>query len=402
MIETTRIRVDMWRAPAESAFARVQPQLNAMDNAARQSLSWIYTLIFSAVRQATAYEKSGQLIAAEKKWLEVAVATAAAEDSLAIVKAAQAGKPDEAFAVLVPYLELEGQASAMLAEVAQRSTGEAGGIGDAVGAVNAVLAVESIVDALALVAAGKGGLQQAVDLAKQLGASTDAAQTQERVRAFFTLLLKTAPILARAESTLAAARMDIAFCGAAEKGGAPVRPATVQALARGYASAASAGKSYFQALVGIDEASSAAFSFIEPSWATAAMGTQLAAGFSAKESDLERIIALAAGAEAYLSAAALQNKYCALGYKSGVIGRRAALTAQIEAAREGALIAAAAVKSATGILPRRIVTEFNQGEELREGSDDDNIEALSAYWRASFAAELVAELTRVPTMTMTP
>jgi hypothetical protein len=148
--------------------------------------------------------------------------------------------------------------------------------------------------------------------------------------------------------------------------------------------------------VGLDDASSAAFSFLEPGWATASMGTQLAAGFSAKESDLERIIALAAGAEAYLSAAALQNKYYALEYKSGVIGRRAALTAQLTAAREGALVAAAAVKAATGVVPQRIVTEFNQAEELREGSDDDKIDALSAYWRASFAAELMAELTRVP------
>jgi uncharacterized protein len=397
LIETTRIRVDMWRATAESAFGRVQPQLNAMDNATRQSLSWIYTPIFSAVQQATAYEKSGQLIAAEKKWLEVAVATAAAEDSLAIVKAAQAGKLDEAFAVLVPYLELEAQATAMLAEVGQGLAGEGGAsAGDAVSAVNAVLSVESIVDALALVSAGKGGLQQAVDLAKQLETSTDAAQTQEKVRAFFMVLLKTAPVLARAESTLAAARMDIAFGGAAEQGGAAVQPTTLQALARGYASAASAGKSYFQALVGLDDASSAAFSFLEPGWATASMGTQLAAGFSAKESDLERIIALAAGAEAYLSAAALQNKYYALEYKSGVIGRRAALTAQLTAAREGALVAAAAVKAATGVVPQRIVTEFNQAEELREGSDDDKIDALSAYWRASFAAELMAELTRVP------
>jgi len=399
LIETTRIRVDMWRATAESAFSRVQPQLNAMDNATRQSLSWIYTPIFAAVQQATASEKSGQLIAAEKKWLEVAVATAAAEDSLAIVRAAQAGKLDEAFNVLVPYLELEGQATTMLAEVGQGLTG---GAGDAVSAVNAVLAVESIVDALALVAAGKNGLQQAVDTAKQLESSTDAAQSQEKVRAFFMLLLKTAPVLARAESTLAAARMDIAFGGAAEQGGAAVQTGTLQALARGYASAASAGKSYFQSLVGLDEASSSSFSFLEPRWATAAMGTQLAAGFSAKESDLERIIALAAGAEAYLSAAALQNKYYALEYKNGVIGRRAALTAQIAAAREGALIAAASVKAATGLLPQRIVTEFNQAEELREGSDDDKIEALSAYWRASFAAELMAELTRTPATTTTP
>lgn len=390
LIETTRIRVDMWRAAAEAGFARVQPQLNAMDNGTRQSLAWIYTPIFSAVQQATASEKAGQLIAAEKKWMEVAVATAAAEDSLAIVAAAKAGKLDDAFNVLVPYLELEEQATAMLSELGEGL----GGATDAVSSVNAVLAVESVVDALALVNAGKGGLQLAVDTAKQLETAPDAAASAEKVRAFFMIILKTAPVLARAESTLAAARMDIAFGGTAEKGGAAVTSTRLQSVAKAYASAASAGKTYFQSLVGLDEAASSAFSFVEPSWATASMGTAMSAGFANTDTDIGRIIALAAGAEAWLSSSALQNKYYALEYKGGVIGRRPALTAQLAAARDNALIAAAAMRDATGVMPQRIVTEFTRAEELREGSDDDKIDALSAYWRASLAAGLMAELTR--------
>ena len=105
-----------------------------------------------------------------------------------------------------------------------------------------------------------------------------------------------------------------------------------------------------------------------------------------------QLLAVASGSHAYRSAAALQNKYYALGYKDGAIGRRVALTAQMSAAREAALAGVARVKAVTGRVPSRVVTEFNHAEQMREGSDDDKIAALSAYWRASFAAELAAEI----------
>jgi hypothetical protein len=264
---------------------------------------------------------------------------------------------------------------------------------DGVAAVNAILAAESVVDALALVAVGKTGLQAAVDTAKKLE-SQDAAASASTVRDFFVLLLKTAPVLARAESTLAAARMDTAFSGEAEHGGALVTSERLASVAKGYASAAAAGRAYFQALVGLTDESASTFAFAEPSWATASMGTTLAGAFADKGTDIERTIALAAGAKAYLSSAALQNKYYALEYRDGVIGRRAALTAQMDEARSSALSAAATLKASTGIMPSRVIIEFNQGEELREGSDDDKIHALSAYWRATFAASVYAELTR--------
>lgn len=393
LLETTKIRVDMWRSTAEAGFARVQPILSAMDEPTRAGLRWITSPIFGAVQQATAAESAGQTIAAEHKWMEVATATAAAEDSLAILAAANAGKLDDAFNVLVPYLELEDQAKAMLGELGE-SVGTAN---NTVGAVNAVLAAEGVVSALALVGAGKGGLASAVASIKQLETATTAQSIEannQRVRAFLMLLLKTAPVLARAEATLAAARMDIAFGGTSEQGGAPVHPERLASLAKAYASASAAGKAYFQAIVGLEESASGAFAFAEPRWATASMGTQLAADFAGRDGAVERVIALAAGAEGYLSSAALQNKYYALEYKQGVIARRPALTAQLAAARAGALAAAGDLQRLTGVLPSRVVTEFNYAEELREGSDDDKLDALAAYGRTAFAAELAAELGR--------
>jgi hypothetical protein len=41
-----------------------------------------------------------------------------------------------------------------------------------------------------------------------------------------------------------------------------------------------------------------------------------------------------------------------------------------------------------------VIAEFQHAEELREGPDLDKLAALSSYWRASFAAELVGELSR--------
>ena len=395
LTEALNIRVDMWRASAESGFARVQPVLNAMTPEVRESLTWLYAPIFQAVKAATAYEKAGQLHAAEQKWMEVMVATAAAEDELAIIEAARLGKLEEAFGVLMPYLELEEEAKTMMAEVGEALKSG----GTAVGTVNAVLAAESVVTALALVGAGKTGLQAAVNTIKQLEKG-EGADNSQRIQSFLLLLMKTAPVLARAESTLAGARMDLAFSSAAEQGGpAASSSSRLTSLARAYASGASAGKVYFQALVGLDDAASASFAFAEPAWATASAGADLAASFANKPDDVDHVLALAAGAQAFLSSAGLQNKYYALEYKNGVVGRASALTAELASARETALASSAEVQQLTGTVPTRIIAEFNRGEDMRGGSDDDKLEALNAYWRASFAADLLAELSRASVTT---
>ncbi len=387
MQQGTAIRVDMWRASAEAGFARVQPILAEMTPEARDALAWVYSPIFAAVRQAQIYERAGQLIAAEKKWMEVTIATAAAEDELAIVAAAQAGKLEDAFAVLAPYLELQDQASTMMDEVATTFASSS----NTVGAVNAVLAADAIVEALALLETGKAGLGAAVAGITRLEKGGSEADAQKAVTNFIMLLLKTAPVLARAEASLAAARMELAFA-TVETGGGPVRTDKLGSMARAYASAAAAGKAYFQALVGLDDESSAGFAFTEPVWATASSGAVFAANLADSPQPAVQLVAVASGAHAYLSSAALQNKYYALGYKDGAISRRVALTAEMAAAREAALAGVARVKKTAGRVPSRVITEFNFAEQLREGSDDDKIEALSAYWRASFAAELAAEL----------
>lgn len=387
MQQGTQIRVDMWRASAEAGFGRIQPVIQGLTPEAQQSLSWVFMPIFDQLKQAQAYENSGQLIAAERKWMEVTIATAAAEDELSILSSAQAGKLEDAFAVLVPYLGLQDQASTMMDEVANTFANNSG----TVGAVNAVLAADAVVEALALLDSGKTGLNLALNTFKKLEGGATEAQTRDAIGNFVILLLKTAPVLARAEASLASARMELAFA-TPETGGKAIRADKLPDLARAYASAASAGQAYFQALVGLDDASSASFAFVEPAWATASQGTMLAAGLADAPHPAVQLVAVASGAHAYLSSAALQNKYYALGYKDGAIGRRVALTAEMSAARETALAGVARVKATTGKVPSRVVTEFNFAEQLREGSDDDKIDALSAYWRASFAAELAAEL----------
>lgn len=387
VMQGTQIRVDMWRASAEAGFGRIQPVIQGLTPEAREALAWVFTPIFTEVKQAQAYERAGALIAAERKWMEVTVAVSAAEDELAILAAAQQGKLDEAFGVLAPYLELSEQANTMMEEVATTFAAS----NSTVGAVNAVLAADAIVDALALLESGKSGLAAAVANVQKLEQGGTEAQRGEAIQTFVILLLKTAPVLARAESALAAARIELAFA-TIETGGRPVRSDKLPSLAKAYASAAAAGRAYFQSLVGLDDASSPSFAFVEPAWATASSGTAIAGSLADSSAPAVQLVAVASGAHAYLESAALQNKYYALGYKDGAIQRRVALTAEMTAAREAALAAVARVKASTGRVPARVITEFNFGEQFREGSDDDKIDALSAYWRASFAAELAAEL----------
>lgn len=382
--EALGIRVDMWRASAESGFSRVQPQLNELSPELRDTLSWVYAPILTAVKAATTFEDAGQLLAAERKWFEATVATAAAEDELAILAAARDGKLEEAFAVLLPYLELESQANTMLEEVGEAlaSGGTAGG------AVNAVLAADSVIAGLALVGTGKDGLQVAVDTIKQLERGADAMNS-ERINAFVLVLVKTAPILARAEATLAAARMDLAFAEAVPGGGASVSLPKLTSLANAWAAAGAAGTSSFQSSAGLTD--TASFAFMEPAWAAAAEGPALAARFGSKPTDVDHVLALAAATQAYLSSSTLQNKYLGLGYSNGVVAQGAALTAQVAAAREQALSSAAEVAAITAV-PARLRVEFSRADQLLSGTDDDKVDALQAYWRASFAADLLAEL----------
>ncbi len=382
--EALGIRVDMWRASAESGFSRVQPQLNELSPELRDTLSWVYAPILTAVKAATTFEDAGQLLAAERKWFEATVATAAAEDELAILAAARDGKLEEAFAVLLPYLELEAQANTMLDEVGEAlaSGGTAGG------AVNAVLAADSVIAGLALVGTGKDGLQVAVDTIKQLERGADAMNS-ERINAFVLVLVKTAPILARAEATLAAARMDLAFAETIPGGGASVSLPKLTSLANAWAAAGAAGTSSFQSRAGLTD--TASFAFMEPAWAAAAEGPSLAARFGSKPTDVDHVLALAAATQAYLSSSTLQNKYLGLGYSNGVVAQGAALTAQVAAAREQALSSAAEVAAITAV-PARLRVEFSRADQLLSGTDDDKVDALQAYWRASFAADLLAEL----------
>ncbi len=387
LMSGAQVRVDQWRASAQAGFARIQPTLAAMTPEARNALAWVYTPIFTELKTAQSYEQTGQLIAAEAKWIEVTVATAAAEDELAIVAAAQAGKLEDAFNVLTPYLELQAQADALMTEVAAAFSTSS----NTVAAVNTVLAADSIVESLALLDAGKTGLETAVATIKRMEAGGTEAQGRQTISEFVILLLRSAPVLARAETKLASARMDIAFA-TTEAGGRNVHMDKLPNMARAYASAAAAGRAYVQSLLGIDDASSAGFAFQEPVWATASAGAGLAANLANQASPALQLLAVASGSHAYLSSSALQNKYYALAYKDGVIGRRVALTAQMSAARDAALAGVARVKATTGRVPSRVVIEFNLAEQMREGGDDDKISALSAYWRASFAAELAAEI----------
>jgi hypothetical protein len=187
---------------------------------------------------------------------------------------------------------------------------------------------------------------------------------------------------------LAAARMELAFEGEVDGGGAVVKGARLGGLARAYASAATAGRTSFQGLFGLTDESATSFAFVEPQWSMATAGASLASTWATRTTPVAQLFAVACGAHSYLAAAALQNKYYALGFKGGAVEKRASLTAQMTAAREAALVAVAHMKASTGKVPERVIAEFHHAEELREGPDGDKLLALSSYWRTSFAAAL--------------
>ena len=111
------------------------------------------------------------------------------------------------------------------------------------------------------------------------------------------------------------------------------------------------------------------------------------------------MIRLSAGVMSYMQGAALINKYYALGFsrdKDGtpVLTRRRALSSQLDLAKRAALTAAGEAKRRVGFIPAVARLTFEQAAALREGDDEDKLDALSAYWQSAFWSRLVIILPR--------
>jgi uncharacterized protein len=188
---------------------------------------------------------------------------------------------------------------------------------------------------------------------------------------------------------------------------APLASAVVERTMAGYASASGAVLEYFDAIIVDEVAKSEGVSkddaqyFIaqkEFDYYVARKQHQIAlAGADDKnKSDGFKLMRLGAGAEAFITGGKLVNKLYSLGGhydKEGnfSLENRRALSGQLELARTNAKEAASRSKTSAGFIPSHARLAYQQGNSLREGTDDDKINALAAYWMSAFWSELATQ-----------
>lgn len=176
--------------------------------------------------------------------------------------------------------------------------------------------------------------------------------------------------------------------------------------AAGFGSAAGATMAYFDALViepsaaqGIDpERARALFSQQELGYGIAQREVFMAERPppSIQNTNSANLLRMAAGIDAFLTAATLVNTYYSLGAKRGDEGltleHRKALSAQLDAARINARRAAARAKEHAGFVPVAARVAYQVAGVRREGDDEQKVEALRRYWESAQWSELAEHL----------
>ncbi len=186
------------------------------------------------------------------------------------------------------------------------------------------------------------------------------------------------------------------------------KPLDATALDRtvaGYASASSAVYAYFDALITDEVAKAQGIPTEEAQAIIASREFDYQLGRKANSlseytgksgvTDGVKLMRLAAASGAYLTGGKLVNKWYSLGGSFDKDGNvqlenRRALTAQLDLARKNAREAAARAKAAGGFVPTAARLAFQSANAQREGSDDDKLSALTAYWTSTFWSELAA------------
>ena len=177
-------------------------------------------------------------------------------------------------------------------------------------------------------------------------------------------------------------------------------------LTQAYRSAASANLAYFDSLV-IEPLSKSAglsadvarerFAQQDMSYALAWQATVRAMNMREAEGPA-RMIALAAAVNGFMGTSELIYKYYSLqastDERSGqlVLTYRKALTVHLDLARARAREAAGDAKRRLGYIPEATKAEYSLALALRDGDDEDKLNALTGFWMATFWSELALAL----------
>ncbi|MDX9719172.1 MAG: S16 family serine protease [Myxococcota bacterium] len=355
--------------------------------------------------QAENYEKNGLISAAYVTWVQLAFVVRLLQYEAEFSKAAIALDlaPIDTLITGLSAVDARVESLAMEAKVqAQKKT-----IG---GRVNAIYALTSYAQAYTYLRLASASLSEANNMFADFQSGKRNANDAKALAEFFTTLRRPILFYAGADAMVDVAK-EMMSLGAEEGTALQGDLSDAAALAKGLCSAAGANIAYFDSLV-TDEIARhyqltaevaqnvvGELEFDYPIIRFSSDYASYADHLFAEEKDSVAPFQLAFGVYAYIGASTLVNKYYSLGANmkddgSIDIGNVRALTYQLDSAKTRALQSAAQAKRELGFVPAAALRSYQLAVALREGSDQDKLSALEAFWYATFWSQIAIDFGR--------
>ena len=383
----------------EKWTARVEAEIAGLKNAVRdigqlaQRIQPLAAEADAAFARAKAFERSDFLGSAFESYVQAAVFAGMTKEAARFLKSASQNDLDAMVTQVQEAAAVKGLLSAMLGEAELQGKRETGG-----GQINTLRAYQSAVVADASVAVANGRFDTAAAILK---AQQEGKASQQQVGQVPDLLFEAVTYFSIAKTMLDVAEDQQDF-GTEEGQSPPIDLELIGRQAAAYGSAAGAVLGYLESLTiegeaeraGVDkQTAKAQFAANDEDYLIAMRASNIAG--VPREDANGNMLRLAAGSMAFLKGASLVNKYYSLGGRPDatgelVLSNRKALSAQLDLARQLAREAAAKAKQAVGFVPIASRMAYQLGVARREGSDEDKLMALEAFWEAAFWSELAA------------
>ena len=401
----TRVKAKLmsWQADLNGRTPGLDKRVETMRQEIKSYAVPILQQLNSQVVEANNFEKSGLEVAAYNRMVVSAMLFRMTMETVDVLEAMYKGDFAKVEERIVALSQVQTKADALGLELGINARKKTLG-----GLVNSVASYSMYALSYSLVNLGKGHYQRAHEIIDLINAKK-IPQTEAALNQMVSDLLKPVGYFAAAEAVLQAAREQMDF--APEEGAdITIDPTKFARLAKAFGSAAAAGIAYFDSTVVKSAAESSNVSlqqakdyFVQAdgNYLIAPMLADLAAAADRVVGDKPEaaLLRLSAGAAAFIQSGGLINKYYSLGFTrnadgTAVLKERRALSSQLELAKRSALAAAGEAKKLVGFIPATARLSFEDASALREGDDEDKLEALTGYWQSAFWSRLVVTLAR--------
>ncbi|MGF1655822.1 MAG: S16 family serine protease [Verrucomicrobiales bacterium] len=390
---------------SEAKIPLVENRLQQLPEEMLEPLAQVFTQLQSSQQQQQTYASSGYEVAAYLKQLEVYILLRFLEHQIDLYVPLLQGDMARVDAQIRSLQATRTTAEAFAMEAQAMSRKQTIG-----GRLNAVSGMGTYAMALVRMNIGDNQLALANQILEGMGNGTLDSNDSEVVEQLYTSLGQAVFNYSVSEVFIEFARDWI---GVAVEEGPRIGDSIdhVVAFGRAYGSAAGACLGYFDAVVTEPEAQTAGVTmdqmrdylgnieFNYPFINFAAQFSEHARQVFPNEPYDQAILQLGYGMNAFLGSANLVNKYYCLSATidpqgNVVLGNRRALAAQLDLARQRTLQVAAHCKRELGFVPSAVSMQYQLGIALREGNDEDKLQALDSFWMATSYGNLALVFAR--------